>query len=98
MHEMPQLAVGVAICQAIPSKKVIKILYSFGMSVEYTRLLRMERHILNSVLQRIKVNDRVYIPADVTHGRHIFFAVDNVDFAEDTPDGKRTLHATAMAI
>lgn len=26
------------------------------------------------------------------------FAVDNVDFAEDTPNGKRTLHGTAMAI
>ena len=28
----------------------------------------------------------------------IFFAVDNIDFAEDTPDGKRTLYGTAMAI
>lgn len=27
-----------------------------------------------------------------------FFAVDNVDFAEDTYDGQRTLHGTAMAI
>ena len=83
MHEMPQqLAVGVAIRQAIRSKKVIKILHGFGMSVEYTRLLQMEEHILNSVLQRIRANDGVYIPADVTHGRRIF-AVDNVDFAED---------------
>ena len=33
---MPQqLAVGVAIRQAIRSKKVIKILHVFGMSVEY---------------------------------------------------------------
>ena len=28
----------------------------------------------------------------------MFFAIDNVDFAEDTPDGKRTFHGTAMAI
>ena len=28
----------------------------------------------------------------------IFFAVDNIDFAEDTPDEKRTLYGTAMAI
>ena len=27
-----------------------------------------------------------------------FSAVDNVDFSEDTPDGKRTLHGTPMAI
>ena len=25
-------------------------------------------------------------------------AVDNIDFSEDTPDGKRTLHGTSMAI
>ena len=31
-------------------------------------------------------------------GRHLFFAVDNVDCCEDTPDGKRTFHGTAMAI
>ncbi|RXM92639.1 hypothetical protein EOD39_19919 [Acipenser ruthenus] len=35
---------------------------------------------------------------DVIQGRHVFFAVDNVDFAEDIPDGKRSLHATSMAI
>ena len=28
----------------------------------------------------------------------VFFAIDNVDFAEDTYDGQRTLHGTAMAI
>ena len=34
----------------------------------------------------------------IVKGRHVFFAIDNVDFAEDTPDGKRTFHGTAMAI
>jgi hypothetical protein len=43
-------------------------------------------------------NDGVYIHANIVPGRHIFFAVDNVDFAEDTPNGKRTLHGTVMAI
>ena len=43
-------------------------------------------------------NGGIFIPPDVVPGRRIFFLVDNVDFAEDTPDGKRTLHGTAMAI
>jgi hypothetical protein len=43
-------------------------------------------------------NGRVYIPPDVVIGRRIFFAIDNVDFSEDTPNGKSTLHGTAMAI
>ena len=40
----------------------------------------------------------IYIPPDLVLGRHVFFAVDNVDFAEDTPYGKNTFHGTAMAI
>ena len=68
------------------------------MSVGYTRLLQLEGQVMTSVVQRMKANDGVYVPPDVVHGRHIYFAVDNVDFAEDTPDGKRTLHGTAMAI
>lgn len=40
----------------------------------------------------------VYIYPDVVLGRHVVFAVDNLDFAEDTPDGKNTFHSTAMAI
>ena len=68
------------------------------MSVEYNRLLRLEGQIATTVLQRMMVNDDVYLPPDVVKGRHVFFAIDNVDFAVDTPDGKHTLYATAMAI
>ena len=46
----------------------------------------------------MELNDGLYIPPDAVLGRHVFFAVDNVDFAEDTPDGKNTFHGTAMAI
>jgi hypothetical protein len=98
-REMPQqLAVAVAIRQAIRSKKVINILHGFGMSVEYNRVLRVESQIATSVLKRMLDSDGLYVPPGVILGRYIFFAVDNVDFAEDTPDGKHTLHATAMAI
>ena len=91
-REMPQqLAARVAIRQAIRSKKVINILHGFG-------LLRMETQIATSVVKRMMDNDGLYLPPDFILGRYIFFAVDNVDFAEDTPDGKRTLHGTAIAI
>ena len=96
---MPQqLAVGVAIRQAIRSKKVIKILHGFGMSVEYNIPLRMESQIAISEVKRMMNTHGLYLPPDFILERYIFFAVDNVDFAEDTPDGKRTLYGTAMAI
>ena len=43
-------------------------------------------------------NKNIYIPPTLKEGRFVFFAVDNVDFSEDTPDGKRTLHGTVMTV
>ena len=97
--EMPlQLAVGIAVHQAVRNKQLITMLHGFGMSVDYNRILRVEAQIEASVLKRMELNDGLYIPPDLVLGRHVFFAVDNVDFAEDTPDGKNTFHGTAMAI
>ncbi|CAH3185539.1 unnamed protein product [Porites lobata] len=81
---MPQqLAVGLALRQSIRSKEIVNMLHGFGMSVEYNRLLRIEAQIEQS---------------NFVKNRHVFFAIDNVDFEEDTHDGKHTLHGTAMAI
>ena len=97
--EMPlQLAIGIAVHQAVRSKQLISMLHGFGMSVDYNRTLGVEAQIEASVLKCMELNDGLYIPPDVVLGRHVFFAVDNVDFAEDTPDGKNTFHVTAMAI
>ena len=98
-REMPQqLGVGLAIHQAFRSKEIIKMLHGFGFSVEDNRLLRVEAQIEQSVIRRMKQNDGVYLPPDIVLGRHVFFAVDNVDFSEDTRDGRKTFHGAAMAI
>ena len=98
-REMPQqLAVGLAVHQAVRSKKIVNILNGFGMSCEYNKLVRIESQIENIVLERMQANGGIYLPPDIVKGRHVFFAIDNVDFSEDTPDGKRNLHGTAMAI
>jgi hypothetical protein len=84
-NEMPQqLGIGVAVRQAIRDKQIINILHGFGVSLAYERLLKLETQIANTVLQNMQENDGVYIPANIVLGRHIFFAVDNVDFAKDS--------------
>lgn len=97
--EMPQqLAVSVAVHQVVRSKKLICMLHGFGISVDYNRILRVEAQIEASVLKRMAQNDGLYLRPDMVMGRHVFFAIDNVDFSEDIPDGKRTFHGTAMAV
>ena len=76
----------------------MNLLHGFGLSADYTRLVRLETQIANTVLERMIANDYTYIPNDFVLGRYVFFAADNADFAEDTPDGKNTLHAAVMTI
>lgn len=98
-REMPQqLAVGLAVHQSVRSKQIVNILRGFGISVEYNRLLRVETQIECSVLKRVEQNNGLFLPPDIVQGRHVFFAIDNVDFSEDTYDGRNTLHGTAMVI
>ena len=78
-REIPQkVAVGLAIHQATRSM-IIGILNGFGISIEYNRLLRIEKQIVDSVIERMTVNNGLFIPPDIIYGRHVFFAVDNVD-------------------
>ena len=74
------------------------MLHGFGMSVECNRLLRVESQIEASVLKHMDQNNGLLLPANIVEGRHVFFAIDNVDFAKDTYDGRHTLHGTTMVI
>lgn len=98
-RDMPQqLAAGLALRQSIRSKEIVNTLHDFGVSVEYNRLLRIEAQIEQSVLERMNQHGGMYIPENFVKNGHVFFAIDNVDFAEDTHDGKHTLHGTAISI
>ena len=88
--EWPQpLPVGIAVHQSTRSKKLLEFLHGFGLSVE--------TQLANAVIEATQ-EQGAYLPATMCKGTFIFFAIDNTDFNEDTPDGKRTLHATATAL
>ena len=91
-----EIAAAVVVRQSFRSKKVI--LSRFNMCANYTYLIRLENRIANTVLEKMIENGGNYIPHDFVTKRHIFFAVDNVDFQEDTMSGKVSLHGTSMAI
>ena len=65
--------VGLAVHQAVRSKKIVNILNGFGMSCEYNKLLRIESQIENTVLERMQANGGVYLPPDIVKGKHVFF-------------------------
>lgn len=92
-----QLGVGLAVHQSTRSRDLIDLLHSYGLSVDYQRILRIETQLAHAVTSQM-TSEGIYIPQSLQKGRFIFFAIDNSDFNEDTPDGKNTTHATATAV
>ena len=97
MNGQKQLAVGIAIHQATRSRNLQDGMNGFDLCVDYSRILRLETQIASAVISHT-LQGGVYISEFVVPGRFIYFAIDNSDFNEDTPDGIRTLHATATAL
>lgn len=67
------------------------------MSVEYNRLFRYETQIAENIIRERMKNNGTYVPSSIVKNRFILIAVDNMDFMEDTSDGKNTTHATVIA-
>ena len=68
-----QLAIGIAVNQAVRGKQLIATLHGFGMSVDYNRILQVEAQIEASILKCMELNNCLYIPTDIVFGRHLFF-------------------------
>ena len=47
---------------------------------------------------RIIYNQGVYVPPNTHNGTRIHFAIDNTDFVNNTPDGKREVHGIGQTV
>jgi hypothetical protein len=92
------LAVGLKVHAYSRSKHLITYLHALGLSVHYSHILRIETQLAQAVVSRMSETDGIYIPPGLQYGTPLFFAADNIDFSEDTIDGKNTLHATVIVV
>jgi len=91
-----QVAVGLTVHGKTHSKFLVDLVHNLGCSIEYSKVLRTETAMANEVSRQMDSSGGLYVPSDLVCGRFMFCAADNIDFLEDTPDGKSTLHATVM--
>ena len=93
--EMPQqVAAGIIMRQ----KHRDHDLFDLGVSVHVKWLVRLENRIGNTYLERMISNGGFFVPDNFVKERFTFFAADNIDFNEDTQDGKRTFHGTVIVM
>ena len=90
------LGVALKVHSSTRSKQLVTFLNSISVSVDYSRVLRLETQLAEAVIKRMTLTNGIYIPPDLCNEGHLCFALDNIDFAEDTVDGKNTLHGTVL--
>ena len=97
--ENPQvIGLSLAIHHDTRSKATVDLLHAQNYCLDYKRIIRLETSLANAVIRNMQQFEGLYVPPTVKKGAFIYFAVDNIDFNEDTPDGKCTTHGTITTV
>ncbi|KAM4035633.1 uncharacterized protein ACNLHF_014760 [Anomaloglossus baeobatrachus] len=98
-RENPQvLGLALTVHHKTRDKMLMNLLSSHGFCVPYGRTLRMETALANVVVESTRQLNGLYVPPFLKKRGFVFFGVDNMDFAEDTLDGKGNTHGTITAV
>ena len=75
-------------------KKIIDLLNDFNLSVTYDKIISIETAIANAIVKEKEESNGVYVPPNIVKGKGLHFAINNSDFKNDTPNGKKEFHGT----
>ena len=92
------IGLGLALRHVDRNNNVIRLISLFGHSIPDRQCLRWGTIIANSVIDLMIENGNVYIPPNLIKGILPMFHLDNIDWNEDTPDGKNTTHMLMICI
>lgn len=79
------------------SKELINMLSNFHLSMSYDKLLKIET-LSNAVVKKMESSNVTYISPGIQHGNRLHLTIDNVDFHNNTFDGKNEFQGTSQAV
>ena len=91
------IGIGVTVKHLTGSKEVVKLLNRFGHSISYEEVIKLEKSLVQETLLDYDGSSHL-IPSNIVAGKFIQAAADNLDFNEQTLDGKNTTHATTLVL
>jgi len=92
------VGLGLLVHKNTRSKDLVNILSDLHLTVDYSKVRRIETDIANAVVKRMSETNGVYVPHLIQEGEPVYFAIDNCDFKNDTADGKNEFHGTAQIV
>lgn len=98
-NETP-LAVGLSLMvhSQTRSKKLVDCLSKLNLCIGYESTISLEKRIETGVAERMEQSGGFFLPHFIKRDKQPFFAIDNIDFLECTPDGQNTLHGTIIVV
>ena len=81
------VCLGLYIHQQTRSKKVTDTLSKLNLTIPYDQILKIETVIADEILTNID-NNGIFVPPNKIYNTTLC----NVDFSNDTPDGKTEFH------
>lgn len=98
-REFPlQVANGIMVHNLTRSQILVDLFHKNGCSINYFSVMKIETQIANAVIRKMDENNGVFLPENINNNERVWFAADNIDFQEKTPDGKGTLHGTVITV
>ena len=91
------IALAVTVKHLTGSKELIRVLNRFGHCVSYDEVAKYETQCIEHLLLDTSENE-VMIPSNISAGTFVQAAADNLDFSEETLDGKNTTHITTLVL
>ena len=79
-------------------KRLVNLISDMYLGSSYDSLLDFQKRVVGGVIDRMKETGGYVLPIFVKKDKPVFFAIDNIDFLEDTAYGQNTLHGTLVVI
>ena len=68
------------------------------IGADYQKIIDIEKRIHYAILKRTKTTAGFCLPDWLKKGLDVYFAIDNINWLEDTPTGQDTFNGTVVVI
>ena len=92
------VGLGILVHKETRNKKIIECLSDLGLSISYEKVMKIENGLVNMIVENRNSSEGVYIPDNLTQNSSLHFANGNIDFENDTANGKGEFHRTTTTI
>ena len=97
-REMPlPLYLGIKLHTQTRNKVLVEQLHSLGLSVNYKRVLQIEKNLAHSVTEKYHT-DGIVCPMNLRKGLYTAGAIDNLDHNPSSQTAKGSFHGTGISI